>query len=384
MTEENNNKVQDKLSRLADCDQVRGETPDDIQVRASQICADYLDSEWKNVKENEIIVTRIKGGLSNQAYKCSLPDNVLSNGQPKHVMLRLYGSKHLLNFDEYFRTKHERLSDAVVGILVAENNIGPKLYGLFPEGELQEFVDGREITAEDEADPMFLKVVATKLARFHYMKAPIKKNINVFLTMEKLYQDSQKEDIQVMIKNLNLTNLMKIDFIKEINWLRDVIAKIDPPVVLNHNDYTKRNMLIKKEVVDPLDRVVIFDHEHASYGYRGRDMSRLFDLWNKKRSEQKPFPSDEVIVPFIELYNQECVKLLGEKYSKSDKNSVERILKEIKVSHLCWGLSIGLLVMTSEPLMKEQTKEDMMHWSDRIVMEYLANKERFRKEGVFQ
>jgi hypothetical protein len=34
--------------------------------------------------------------------------------------------------------------------------------------------------------------------------------------------------------------------------------------------------------------------------------------------------------------------------------------------------------------MKEQTKEDMMHWSDRKVMEYLANKERFRKEGVFQ
>src|SRR5581483_613648 len=121
-----------------------------------------------------------------------------------------------------------------------------------------------------------------------------------------------------------------------------------------------RNMLIKKEAFGPLNRIVIFDHEHASYGYRGRDMSRFFDLWNKKLFEQKPFPSDEVIVPFIELYNQECVTFLGKEYSNSEKNSVNRILKEIKVSHLCWDLFASLLLMTMKPLMKEQTKEGLM------------------------
>ena len=77
------------------------------------------------------------GGLSNLLYCCSLSDNVpVVGAEPRRVLLRIYG-----------QIIHEHpemvLTDSVIFALLAEKGIGPKLYGVFTSGRLEEYVPVR-------------------------------------------------------------------------------------------------------------------------------------------------------------------------------------------------------------------------------------------------
>lgn len=73
------------------------------------------------------------GGLSNLLYYCSLPStHTPVTGEPSQVLLRMYGQ--LLD-------KHDpKITDSVITMLLSERNLGPKLYGIFPGGRLEEYI----------------------------------------------------------------------------------------------------------------------------------------------------------------------------------------------------------------------------------------------------
>ena len=79
------------------------------------------------------------GGLSNLLYCCWLSESVPIVGtEPRRVLLRMYG-----------QIIHEHremvLTDSVVFALLAEKGLGPKLYGVFTTGRVEEYVP---VTAE--------------------------------------------------------------------------------------------------------------------------------------------------------------------------------------------------------------------------------------------
>ena len=74
------------------------------------------------------------GGLSNYLYLCSLPDDYqLENGEPRHVLVRLYGEIMVKN-TEFI------VNDSVVFALLSEKQLGPKLYGVFQGGRVEEYI----------------------------------------------------------------------------------------------------------------------------------------------------------------------------------------------------------------------------------------------------
>lgn len=75
-----------------------------------------------------------RGGLSNLLYKCYLSDNLRPvDGEPVKVLLRIYG--------QIIRDNPETvLTDSVIFALLAEKNMGPRLYGIFTEGRVEEYV----------------------------------------------------------------------------------------------------------------------------------------------------------------------------------------------------------------------------------------------------
>ena len=85
------------------------------------------------------------GGLSNQLYYCALPENLKARGrEPTEVLLRLFG-KHLQGptadteeSAEYFIAA--LVLENVIFTLLSERNLGPKLYGVFAGGRLEEFI----------------------------------------------------------------------------------------------------------------------------------------------------------------------------------------------------------------------------------------------------
>ena len=124
-------------------DLIRGETPVDIQERCLQLCKDYLAANWLQQTVDTIEVRRVSGGMTNQLYYCGIKSpttdvnsNIDTNGVPQEVAIRLYGPKYFNNTD---CGGNERLTDIVIALMVSQNKLGPKIYGLFEGGQIQAF-----------------------------------------------------------------------------------------------------------------------------------------------------------------------------------------------------------------------------------------------------
>lgn len=67
-------------------------------------------------------------------YQCSVSDKVeTGEGEPRMVLLRIYGQIIQENTETV-------VTDSVVFALLAEKNMGPKLFGVFTGGRVEEYV----------------------------------------------------------------------------------------------------------------------------------------------------------------------------------------------------------------------------------------------------
>ncbi len=92
------------------------------------------------------------GGLSNYLYCCSLPDDVeTQNNEPRKVLLRYFNDYTFFIFYSKFiqriygevhrQHRSTLLIDSVVCTLLSERKLGPHIYGIFPDGRLEEFIE---------------------------------------------------------------------------------------------------------------------------------------------------------------------------------------------------------------------------------------------------
>jgi hypothetical protein len=122
--------------KFEDSNLLRGATPDDIKHKAHKLCCEYLAGAWLRITADQMVLSRISGGFTNQLYYCGLPDGVKTiSDEPREIALRLYGPKHFGTWDE----GSERFTDSVCTIIMSDIKVGPKIYGVFPQGEIQEY-----------------------------------------------------------------------------------------------------------------------------------------------------------------------------------------------------------------------------------------------------
>ena len=115
---------------------IRGETPENINGKCLELCQNYIGGTWLKQSIDTIEVKRLSGGMTNQLYYCALNDPTTAEGVPHEVAIRLYGPKHFNNEDMV----NERLTDMIIALMVSENKLGPKIYGIFEEGQLQNYI----------------------------------------------------------------------------------------------------------------------------------------------------------------------------------------------------------------------------------------------------
>lgn len=124
-------------------DLIRGATPEDIKSRCLSLCQTYLAGSWLSASESDIIITRITGGLTNQIYRAQLRKKATEGEESTEdlctdVAIKLYQSKLLDNFD---KEDGERFNDTIILTLLSELAIHPKVYGIFADGVITEFVE---------------------------------------------------------------------------------------------------------------------------------------------------------------------------------------------------------------------------------------------------
>ncbi|CAG2183826.1 unnamed protein product, partial [Oppiella nova] len=120
-------------------------------------------------------VQRISGGLTNQLYFCGIKNKSNESDVPQEVAIRLYGPKTMGVVD---CEGNERLTDVIISLIVSDNKLGPKVYGIFPTGQIQHYYKHRQFKPEEQKDPKLVAEVFQKLARIHAMDVPIKRTNN--------------------------------------------------------------------------------------------------------------------------------------------------------------------------------------------------------------
>ncbi|CAG2181057.1 unnamed protein product, partial [Oppiella nova] len=105
-----------------------------MRDKVHEMCRAFLGGQWDHISSDEIVIKILSGGYSNQLYYCSLPDKVQSlNGEPQDVVLRFYGQPNN-DGDDY------KVTDSLITMLLSERRLGPKLYGVFAGGRLEEYI----------------------------------------------------------------------------------------------------------------------------------------------------------------------------------------------------------------------------------------------------
>ncbi|XP_072829908.1 choline/ethanolamine kinase isoform X1 [Vicugna pacos] len=323
----------------------------DAERRAYQWCREYLGGAWRRVRPEELRVDPVSGGLSNLLFRCSLPDHLSSVGEePREVLLRLYGA--------ILQGVDSLVLESVMFAILAERSLGPQLYGVFPEGRLEQYipslhtligswVQSRPLKTHELREPVLSAAIATKMARFHGMEMPFTKEPHwLFGTMERYLKQIQ----DLPPTGLSQMNLLEMYNLKiEMGNLRKLLDSTPSPVVFCHNDIQEGNILLLSEP-ENADSLMLVDFEYSSYNYRGFDIGNHFcewvydythEEWPFYKAQPANYPTRGQQLHFIRHYLAEVKK--GETISPEEQKKLEAdLLVEVNryalASHFFWGL----------------------------------------------
>lgn len=194
---------------------------------------------------------------------------------PTKALLRLYGGK-LIDSDSVFRNGGEA-EEVLVFHAMSQLGYGPRLYGVFAGGRVEEFIDCRLYSNEDFDSPDMEAAFARHLARMHVLKLPLtRRNGGPPSKIEAMlpnYVEVDREEIKNIEANAsqaeNKVKALNYDLVKEFDWLKSIRHRIKTRMVLVHGDMNRANCLVRNDRQSAIEKVVLIDYEFACYGDRG-------------------------------------------------------------------------------------------------------------------
>ncbi|KAM4734119.1 choline kinase alpha isoform 2-T2 [Anableps anableps] len=326
---------------------VRPDQPDlETRRKAYLWCREFLHGAWKGLAEEDFEITIIRGGLSNKLFLCSLPDTLGSVGdEPRSVLLRLYGA--------ILQGAEAMVLESVMFAILAERELGPKLYGIFPQGRLEQYVPSRKLDTCELSDPSISAEVAQKMARFHGMRMPFNKEPKwLFGTMEKYLSQVMRLNFTRESHLRRFNCMLAYNLPKEMETLKLLLESTHSPVVFCHNDCQEGNiLLLKGRHSSDKQKLMLIDFEYSSYNYRGFDIGNHFCEWMYDYTyEEFPFfkvdpqnyPSKAQQLHFIESYLRESDQGFDNLSEEHQMNLKEEMYVEVNrfslASHFFWGL----------------------------------------------
>ncbi|KAJ8392291.1 hypothetical protein AAFF_G00076550 [Aldrovandia affinis] len=318
----------------------------DTKGRAYAWCRDFLSGTWKDIPETDFQISIVSGGLSNLLYLCSLPDHVHCVGdEPREVLLRVYGA--------ILQGVDSLVLESVMFAILAERALGPRLYGIFPEGRLEQYLPSNRLRTDQLRDPTLSAEIAVKVARFHGMAMPFNKEPRwLFGTIDRYMEQILKLKFvrDAHVKKFN--KLMKYNLQAELENLRTLLAETPSPVVFCHNDVQEGNILMLNDR-DPssAEMLMLIDFEYSSYNYRGFDFGNHFcewvydytyDQWPFYKANVDNYPNREQQLHFIRNYLAESggysENTMYEDQARIEEDMIVEANRYALASHFLWGL----------------------------------------------
>lgn len=243
--------------------------------------------------------------------------------------------------------------ESVMFAILAERSLGPKLYGIFPQGRLEQFIPSRRLDTEELSLPDISAEIAEKMATFHGMKMPFNKEPKwLFGTMEKYLNQVLKIKFTEESRVKQLQEFLSYNLPLELGKLRLLLESTLSPVVFCHNDCQEGNvLLLEGQENSAKQKLMLIDFEYSSYNYRGFDIGNHFCEWMYDytyenypffTADSQKYPTREQQLHFISSYLATFQNDFGN-LSREEKSTIEEeMLLEINrfalASHFFWGL----------------------------------------------
>ncbi|KAF3822339.1 hypothetical protein GH733_007713, partial [Mirounga leonina] len=243
--------------------------------------------------------------------------------------------------------------ESVMFAILAERALGPKLYGIFPQGRLEQFIPSRRLDTEELSLPDISAEIAEKMATFHGMKMPFNKEPKwLFGTMEKYLNQVLRIKFAGEPRVKQLHRLLRYNLPLELEYLRSLLESTPSPVVFCHNDCQEGNILmLEGRENSEKQRLMLIDFEYSSYNYRGFDIGNHFCEWMYDYNYAKyPFfranilkyPTKKQQLHFISNYlaafHNEFENLSNEEKSIIEEEMLLEVNRFALASHFFWGL----------------------------------------------
>ncbi|KAM4898390.1 choline kinase alpha isoform 3-T3 [Sylvia borin] len=295
--------------------------------RAYLWCKEFLPGAWRGLREEQLLISPIRGGLSNMLFQCSLPDTIETVAdEPRKVLLRLYGAI----------------------LQMRSCNKGESVQSQ-KENDLQ----SRKLSTEELSLPDISAEIAEKMARFHGMKMPFNKEPKwLFGTMEKYLNQVLRIKFTRECQTRKLNKLLSYNLPQEMKNLRAMLEATSSPVVFCHNDCQEGNiLLLEGRESSENQKLMLIDFEYSSYNYRGFDIGNHFCEWMYDYScEKYPFfkasalkyPSKKQQLHFLSSYlsafQDGFENLSNEEKSQLEEEVLVEVNRFALASHFFWGL----------------------------------------------
>ncbi|XP_060892273.1 choline kinase alpha isoform X2 [Labrus mixtus] len=342
------NALQVQPNTEEDCKELARLDKPDLETRRKAYlwCREFLHGAWKSLAEEDFHIAIIRGGLSNKLFLCSLPDSLDTVGdEPRSILLRLYGA--------ILQGAEAMVLESVMFAILAERELGPKLYGIFPQGRLEQYVPSRKLDTCELSDPSISAEVAEKMAKFHAMRMPFNKEPKwLFGTMDKYLNQVMRLNFTRESQLRRFNRLLSYNLPQEVDMLKCLLESTHSPVVFCHNDCQEGNvLLLRGRESSDKQKLMLIDFEYSSYNYRGFDIGNHFCEWMYDYTcEEFPFfkvdaqayPSKAQQLHFIESYLRESDQGFDNLSEEDQMNLKEQLYVEVNrfslASHFFWGL----------------------------------------------
>ncbi|CAB1323104.1 unnamed protein product [Coregonus sp. 'balchen'] len=236
--------------------------------------------------------------------------------------------------------------ESVMFAILAERALGPRLYGIFPEGRLEQYLPSNRLRTEQLFVPELSAEIASKMARFHRMDMPFNKEPKWLFGTIGRYMDqvmNLKFAREAHVKKYN--KLIKYDLPAELESLRVLLAATPSPVVFCHNDVQEGNILM----LEDRDRtssgkLMLIDFEGFDFGNHFCEWcyDYTYNQWPFYKCTPDNYPSREQQLHFIRNYLVETggysESTMHEDQARIEQQMLIEANRFALASHFLWGL----------------------------------------------
>lgn len=332
-------------------------------TKALELVCEFFVEEWPTTKVEDVHLRPITGGFCHRLNL--LTRTTPSKSEPSQILIRHFGRQGLVAEPAEGSNSNTTLSAAEQGLIYHEmgkRGWGPKIYGLFRGGRLEEWIDSHPLTAIECSDAgaggtgkgiRMRRDVARCYAQLHSLELPFRKGnfIKVLDDFKNLTMGSSIDKISLGLEKMHLTRakefagiLRNTDWNREFTWVGGLFERYHCKRTIAIGDANYLNILVKDYPSHDRDnddddrcQTMLIDYETATYSYRGIDIGGHFNermyAWNDPDS---PFTGYEI--PDIDERREFChsylceMRALGQETTEYD--TVDHLILESEIGQL--------------------------------------------------